>query len=78
MTIGINPESEVHEESFVVIHPLYDAAEEKCDPSKLGLIKMSRRVRFSLLLLRAYLIFMTALFGFHMLDLAGVFHHAKR
>lgn len=56
-----------------VVHPIFDAPEEKCDPTTLGKIKMSRSVRFSLIVLRAYLVVMGAMLTYHMLDLSGVF-----
>lgn len=65
-------------ETFVVIHPLFDEPEQKCDPTDLGRIKMSSSVRSCLFVLRAYLMVMGVMLGYHMLDLAGVFaHHAK-
>jgi len=62
-------------EEFVVIHPLFDEPEEKMSGVELGRMPMSRAVQFSLLLLRCYLILMFGLLGFHILDLAGMFHH---
>ena len=59
---------------FEVIHPLFDKPEVKCDPSSLGAMHMSKSVRVSLVVLRGYLILMGLLLGYHMLDLAGVFH----
>lgn len=58
---------------FEVIHPLYDAPEAKCDASTLGPMNLSKSVRFSLLLLRGYLVLMGIMLGYHLLDLAGVF-----
>ena len=62
-------------ENFVVIHPLFDEPEQKCDPAELGRIKMSRTVRSCLLVLRVYLIVMGLMLAYHMLDLAGTFGH---
>jgi hypothetical protein len=59
-------------EEFIVIHPLFDEPEQKCDPSGLGAMKMSRSVRLSLLLLRAYLMVMGLMLTYHMLDLSGL------
>jgi hypothetical protein len=59
-------------EKFVVIHPLFDEPEQKCDPTDLGRIKMSRSVRSCLFVLRGYLMVMGVMLGYHMLDLAGV------
>ena len=51
-----------------------DAAEQKCSSEDLGKIVMTRPVRISLGILRAYLILMTLMLGYHVLDLGGVFH----
>ena len=59
-------------ESFQVIHPLDDAPEEKCSSEGLGPIAMTPAVRVSLAVLRGYLIAMTLMLGYHVLDLAGV------
>lgn len=64
-------------EEFIVIHPLFDEPELKSSGATLGRMPMSNSVRISLLLLRCYLILMFALLGFHMLDLAGAFHHHR-
>jgi hypothetical protein len=57
---------------FNVIHPLDDVAERKCSSEGLGRIAMTRPVRISLGVLRAYLIAMTLMLGYHVLELAGV------
>jgi hypothetical protein len=57
---------------FRVIHPLDDVAEQKCSTEGLGKIKMTRAVRVSLRILRGYLIAMTLMLGYHVLDLSGV------
>jgi hypothetical protein len=59
---------------FSVIHPLDDLPERKCSSEGLGRIRMTRPVRISLGVLRAYLIVMTLMLGYHVLDLAGVLH----
>lgn len=59
-------------EYFRVIHPLDDAPEEKCSSEGLGHIAMTPAVRISLTVLRGYLILMTMMLGYHVLDLAGV------
>lgn len=59
--------------SYVVVHPLDDTPETKVDTSKLGLIRMTRSVRISLIALRAYLIAMMLLLLYHVLVLAGLF-----
>ena len=63
--------------SFRVIHPLDDAPEEKCSTNGLGRIAMTPGVRISLALLRGYLIVMTLMLGYHVLELAGVIHSAR-
>lgn len=62
-------------DGFRVIHPLDDKAEQKCSTEGLGHIAMTRPVRVSLTILRGYLILMTLMLGYHVLDLAGVFRH---
>jgi len=57
-----------------VIHPLDDVAEQKCSTDGVGKIRMARAVRISLGVLRAYLILLTLMLGYHVLDLAGVLH----
>jgi hypothetical protein len=61
-------------EYFRVIHPLDDAPEAKCSADGLGRIAMTPAVRISLTVLRGYLIAMTLMLGYHVLDLAGVLH----
>jgi hypothetical protein len=60
-------------EGFRIIHPLDDKAEQKCSSEGLGQIVMTRTVRVSLGILRGYLMVMTLMLGYHVLDLAGVF-----
>jgi hypothetical protein len=64
-------------EYFRVIHPLHDVQEQKCSSEGLGQIAMTRPVRVCLGVLRAYLIAMTFMLGYHVLDLAGVVHGLK-
>ena len=59
---------------FRVIHPLDDAPEEKCSSEGLGHIAMTPAVRISLTVLRGYLVLMTLMLGYHVLDLAGILH----
>jgi len=59
---------------FNVIHPLHDVPEEKCSSEGLGHIAMTPAVRISLTVLRGYLVAMTLMLGYHVLDLAGVVH----
>jgi hypothetical protein len=63
--------------SFRVIHPLDDAPEQKCSADGLGHIAMTPGVRISLTVLRGYLIVMTLMLGYHVLDLAGVIHSIR-
>ena len=62
---------------FNVIHPLHDVPEEKCSSEGLGHIAITPAVRISLTVLRGYLVAMTLMLGYHVLDLAGVFHGLK-
>jgi len=57
--------------SFVVVHPLDDAPEEKLETEHLGPMPMTRTVRVCLYALRAYLLLMFGLLGFRVLQLAG-------
>lgn len=58
-------------EAFRVLHPLDDAAEQKCTSEGLEPIAMTPAVRISLMVLRGYLILMFLLLVYHVLDLAG-------
>jgi hypothetical protein len=68
------PQAKHEMKGFRVIHPLDDAAEQKCSTEGLGHIKMTRAVLVSLRVLRGYLILVTLMLGYHVLDLAGVLH----
>jgi hypothetical protein len=59
---------------FRVIHPLDDVPEQKCSAAGLDKIRMTRAGRISLGVLRAYLVVMALMLGYHVLDLAGVLH----
>ena len=72
-TVGVSPDMN----GFRVIHPLDDVAEQKCSSVGLGMIRMTRPVRVSLGVLRAYLIAMTLMLGYHVLDLAGLLHKIR-
>ena len=61
-------------QSFRVVHPLHDEPEEKCVSEGLGPIAMTPTVRLSLKVLRGYLLLMSAMLLYHVLDLAGVLH----
>lgn len=64
-------------ECFRVIHPLHDKPEAKCESEGLGPIEMTPAVRISLIVLRGYLLAMGAMLFYHVLDLAGLFHHVR-
>ena len=64
-------------EEFRVVHPLDDQSEQKCSSDGLGQIAMTPSVRLSLKILRGYLILMTLMLIYHVLDLAGVLTHVK-
>jgi hypothetical protein len=64
-------------EYFRVIHPLDDVPESKCESEGLGPIAMTPAVRISLKVLRGYLLLMSGMLVYHVLDLAGRFHAAK-
>jgi hypothetical protein len=72
-TMGVTPDVK----GFRVIHPLDDVAEQKCSTQGLGKIRMTRVVRASLGVLRAYLILMTLMLGYHVLDLSGLQHRIR-
>ena len=57
---------------FHVVHPLDDVAEQKFSSEGLGPIRMTRSVRLSLWVLRGYLLAMTLMLVYHVLNLAGV------
>jgi hypothetical protein len=72
-TMGFTPEIN----GFRVVHPLDDIAEQKCSTVGLGKIRMTRAVRVSLGVLRAYLILMTLMLSYHVLDLSGLVHKVR-
>ena len=59
---------------FAVVHPLDDAPEQKAETEHVGPMKMTKAVRICLFALRAYLLLMSGLLGFRVLQLAGVIH----
>lgn len=73
-TMGVSPSRN----EFRVIHPLDDVAELKCSTEGLGKIRMTRAVRVSLGVLRAYLILMMLMLGYHVFDLSGLLHKTVR
>ena len=62
---------------ILVVHPLDDLPEQKCSSDGLGLIVMTPSVRLSLKILRGYLILMSLMLIFHVLDIGGVLSHVK-
>jgi hypothetical protein len=64
------------EREFLVIHPLDDVEEQKVETEHLGSMQMTPAARLSLLALRGYLVLMTVLVLYHVLELAGVFGKA--
>ena len=62
---------------FYVCHPLDAPPEAKRDPSQLGVMPMTRTVRWALFCLRAYLILMILLVCYHVLCISGLFHHHR-
>jgi hypothetical protein len=72
-TTGVSPDMN----RFRVIHPLDDVPEQKCSTVGLGKIRMTRAARLSLGILRAYLILMTLMLGYHVLDLSGLLHKVR-
>ena len=61
-------------ECFRVVHPLHDKPEEKLTSEGLGPIAMTPAANISLKVLRGYLLLMSAMLLYHVLDLAGVLH----
>jgi hypothetical protein len=68
ITAPIDNEPEGH--FFYVVHPLDDLPEVKVKSDHLPPLKMTPTVRWSLLVLRAYLIVMMLLLFYHVFDLA--------
>lgn len=54
-----------------VVHPLNESPEQKVDLSNLGPMRMTRSVRWALIALRGYLIFMILLVIFKVVLLGG-------
>ena len=61
-------------DGFRVVHPLSDGPEEKCSTEGIGPIAMTPGVRIALMVLRGYLILMTAMLVWRVLELAGSLH----
>lgn len=64
-------EDELRGDFFLVVHPLDDYPEEKLKSDHLPPMEMTLTVRWSLIALRAYLVLMTLLCFYHLIDLAG-------
>jgi hypothetical protein len=60
-------------EMLTVVHPLDDEPEVKRSTEGLAPLEMTRSVKLSLMVLRAYLTTMTLMLVYHVLDLAGIF-----
>ena len=58
-------------ESDSVIHPLFDVPEQKLDPLSVGPMRMTTAVKWSLTLLRVYLLAMVVLVAYRALNLGG-------
>jgi hypothetical protein len=71
----LNPKTvaPIPDNHFAVVHPLDDAPEQKVDLSVLGPMPMTTSVRLSLWALRGYLIVMSLLVLYHVMDLARAF-----
>lgn len=59
--------------ALYVVHPLDDAPEQKCSSEGLGLMEMTPAVRWSLRVMRVYLLAMIAVIVYRGLALAHVF-----
>jgi len=66
-----------HQDSFIVVHPLDDVQEEKVDTAGVGPLRLTTSVKLSLMALRGYLILMTLLLLYHVMDLSGLFRQWK-
>ena len=65
------------DEGFTIIHPCFDAPEQKRDIDSLGPMKLTRSGRFALFGLRCYLVLMMGMVAYRALDMAGVITHLK-
>ena len=59
-------------EGFRVVHPLEDRPEQKCGAEELAPMAMTTGVRLSLIVLRGYLILMTLLLVWRVLEMVEV------
>ena len=60
---------------FVVVHPLYDAPEAKCDAEHLGPMKLSRTSRIALGAVRFYLVAIMLMGAYRVVMLASALKH---
>jgi hypothetical protein len=65
----------VGRKGFVVIHPLYDAPEAKCDLEHLGPMKLSRGCRIALVAVRFYLVAIMLMGAYRVVTLLGGVKH---
>jgi hypothetical protein len=65
------------DEFYYVVHPLDDIPEMKIQSDHLPPLEMTRSVRWSLFVLRAYLILTMFLLAYHMIDLTGYILKSK-
>ena len=63
-----------YNEDFSVVHPLFDKPEKKLNPNSVGKMKITKSVRYSLMVLRVYIIFMIVLAFYRTSVMAGIFH----
>jgi len=57
---------------YIVVHPLDDEPEAKVETENLGPMRITTTVRVSLYALRAYLLLMSGMLGYRVLQLAGI------
>lgn len=57
---------------FMVVHPLFDKAEQKVDIVNAGPMHVTRATWFALFALRAYLVIMILLAAYRFMVLAGI------
>ena len=60
---------------FVVIHPLHDAHEAKCNADHLGPIKLTPACRVALVAVRCYLVAIMLMGGYRVVTLLGALRH---
>ena len=57
---------------YIVVHPLDDEPEAKVETENLGPMRITTTVRVCLYALRAYLLLMSGMLGYRVLELAGI------